>query len=142
MRAVASVQAVLLACALTSTLAMTTAARAEPSYPFLGTWVRSDRACTPTATRERTYTPKEVISSRSRCSIRRVAHGSGGYEVFERCERPGEKPAAISEIIRMTGPDTMVVVRQTTRLKLSRGLRYTRCGPVAAPAATPTVKPH
>ena len=134
MRPAGILWAALLACGV-----LASEAKAEPSYPFLGSWVRSDRACTPTATRERTYTAKEVVSSRTRCSVRRIAHGSGGYEVFERCERPGEKPANVSEVIRMTGADTMVVVRQTTRLKLSRGLRYTRCGPSnpTAPA-----KPH
>ena len=110
-----------------------TAGAAEASYPFMGSWVRSDRACTASPARERTYTAKEVISSRSRCSIRRVAHGSGGYELFERCERPNEKPVNVSEIIRMTGPDAMVLTRQTARLKLSRSLRFTRCAAVQPP---------
>lgn len=127
---------------LAGTLALCTGAAGatDPSYPFVGSWVRSDRTCTASAARERTYTPKEVVSSRSRCGIRRVAHGSGGYELFERCERAGERPANISEIIRMTGPDTMVLTRQTARLKLSRSLRFTRCAAASqSPAGT---KPH
>lgn len=121
-------------------LGSATVTAAETAYPFVGSWVRSDRACTASAARERTYTPKEVVSSRSRCTIRRVAHGTGGYELFERCERPGDKPATLSEIIRMTGPDTMVLTRQTARLKLSRGLRYTRCAAANQSPAGP--KPH
>lgn len=136
MRAAATVGAAL----LLGMAGLGIAAAAEATYPFVGSWVRSDRACSASAARERTYTAKEVVSSRSRCAIRRVAHGTGGYELFERCERPGDKPANISEIIRMTGPDTMVLTRQTARLKLSRSLRYTRC---AVAAQSPTgAKPH
>ena len=118
-----------------------TAAAADATYPFVGSWVRSDRTCTATSTRERTYTTREVVSSRSRCTIRRVAHGSGGYELFERCERPNERPVNISEVIRMTGPDAMVLTRQTARLKLSRSLRFTRCAP-APVAPSGGAKPH
>lgn len=111
-------------------LILGTAAEAapEPAYPFVGTWARADRSCSASALRERVYTAKDVTSSRGRCAIHRVAHGSGGYELFERCERPNEKPANISEIIRMTGPDTMVLTRRTARLKLSRSLHFNRCG--------------
>lgn len=108
---------------------------AETTYPFVGSWVRSDRSCSATPARERVYTAKEVVSPRSRCSIRRIAAGSGGFELFERCERPNEKPSHISEIIRMTGSDSMVLNRQTARLKLSRSLHFTRCAPAAAPGA-------
>ena len=120
---------------------VSSASAADVTYPFVGSWVRSDRTCTATSTRERTYTAREVVSTRSRCTIRRVAHGSGGYELFERCERPNERPVNISEVIRMMGPDTMVLTRQTARLKLSRSLRFTRCAP--APSTPPGgAKPH
>lgn len=123
------------------------AAAADPQYPFIGSWARSDRACSATGTRERTYSAHEVVSPRGRCSIRRVAHGSGGFELFERCERPNERPYNISEVIRMTGPDTMVLNRQVARLKLSRSLRFSRCQlaqPAAAPSKSPAAlsKPH
>lgn len=108
---------------------------AESAYPFLGAWVRADRVCSATSTRERIYTPHDVVSSRGRCTIRKVVTGSGStYELFERCERPNERAAPVRETIRMTGPDSMMLTRQTTRLKLSRSVRYTRC---AAPAAAP-----
>ena len=106
------------------------AAAPEPAYPFLGTWIRSDRACSVSTARERVYTVKDVTSSRGRCAIHRVAPGSGGYELFERCERPNEKPANVSEIIRMSGPDAMALTRRTARLKLSRSLHFNRCGEV------------
>ena len=109
-------------------------AATEPNYPFLGAWVRSDRSCSPTSTRERIYTPHDVTSSRGRCTIRKVAAGSGAtYEVFERCERPNERPGRVSEIIRMAGPDSMVLTRKTARLKLSRSIHFTRCPVPAAP---------
>jgi hypothetical protein len=111
---------------------------AEASYPFVGSWIRSDRSCVASPTRERVYTAKDVISNRSRCSIRRIASGSGGYQLFERCERPNEKPQNVNEIIRMTGPDSMVLTRQTARLKLSRSLHFTRCN---APPSSPTKQP-
>jgi hypothetical protein len=111
---------------------------AEPSYPFVGSWVRSDRSCSASATRERIYSARDVVSNRSRCTIRRIASGSGGYQLFERCERPNEKPFNVSEIIRMTGPDSMVLTRQTARLKLSRSLHFTRC---PTPPSSPTKQP-
>ena len=100
----------------------------EPGYPFVGNWIRSDRACAASTSRERVYTSKEVTSSRGKCAIRKVAHGSGGYELFERCERPNEKAANVSEIIRMAGPDALILTRRTARLKLSRSLHFNRCG--------------
>ena len=119
---------------------------ADPQYPFVGSWARSDRACSASGVRERTYSAREVVSPRGRCTIRRVAHGSGGFELFERCDRPGERPYNISEVIRMTGPDAMVLTRQTARLKLSRSLRFARCqaAPPAVPAKSPAAppKPH
>ncbi|MCW6509625.1 hypothetical protein [Lichenifustis flavocetrariae] len=112
---------------LTLSLGSGSALAADASYPFVGSWIRADRSCTASPTRERVYTARDVISNRSKCTIRRVASGSGGYELFERCDRQGEKPANISEVIRMTGPDSMVLTRQTARLKLSRSLHFTRC---------------
>jgi hypothetical protein len=108
---------------------------AEGAFPFIGAWVRADRVCSATSTRERVYTPHDVISSRGRCVVRKVVAGSGAsYELFERCERPNERSSMVREIIRMTGPDSMTLTRQTTRLKLSRSVRFTRC---AVPAANP-----
>ena len=49
------------------------------------------------------------------------------YELFERCERPNERSAPVRETIRMIGPDSMTLTRQTARLKLSRSVRFTRC---------------
>jgi hypothetical protein len=105
----------------------------EPTYPFVGSWVRSDRSCSASTSRERVYTARDVTSSRGKCAIRRVAHGSGGFEIFERCERPNEKSSNVSEIIRMTGADAMVVTRRTARLKLSRSLHFSRCTSAPAP---------
>ena len=109
---------------------------AESPYPFVGAWVRSDRLCSASSTRERVYTPRDVTSSRGRCVIRKIVAGSNAsFELFERCERPDEKPGRVSETIRMTGPDTMMLTRTTSRLKLSRSIRFTRCAvPVAKPA--------
>lgn len=107
---------------------------AEGPFPFLGAWVRSDRSCSPTSTRERIYTARDVTSSRGRCTIRKVAAGSGSsFELFERCERPNERPMQVSEIIRMNGPDSMTLTRRTARLKLSRSIHFTRCPVPAAP---------
>jgi hypothetical protein len=100
----------------------------EPAYPFVGTWIRSDRACSASTLRERVYTARDVTSNRGKCAISRVAHGSGGYELFERCERPNERPMNITEIIRMSGANAMTLTRRTARLKLSRSLHFNRCG--------------
>ena len=105
---------------------------AEPAYPFVGAWIRSDRQCSATSTRERIYTPREVIASRGRCFIRKIAAGANAtYELFEKCDRPSERTNRVSEIIRMMGPDSMVLTRKTARLKLSRSLHFTRCNIVA-----------
>lgn len=112
------------------------ATAAETIYPFFGAWVRADRVCSPTSTRERIYTPHDVTSSRGRCAIRKIVAGSNGtFEVFERCERPNERPTRVSETIRMTAPDSMMLTRQTARLKLSRSVHFNRCPvPVSKPA--------
>lgn len=101
---------------------------AEAPYPFEGAWVRSDRTCSATSTRERVYTARDVTSSRGRCTIRKVASGSGNsFELFERCDRPNERPSHVRETIQITGPTSMTLTRQTSRLKLSRSLRFTKC---------------
>lgn len=101
-------------------------------YPFVGAWVRADRTCSPTSTRERIYTGRDVISSRGRCVIHKVvAGGNATFELFEKCERPNERSGRIRETIRMMGQDGMTLTRQTTRLKLSRSVRFNRC-PVPA----------
>lgn len=106
---------------------------AEEHYPFVGAWIRSDRQCSATSTRERIYTPRDVVSSRGRCAIRKVAAGTGQtYELFEKCDRQTDRTNRVSEIIRMTGPDGMVLTRKTARLKLSRSIRFNRC-PLPAP---------
>lgn len=74
------------------------------------------------------------MSNRSKCVIRKIVSGSGEFELFERCERPNEKPFTVSETLRMTGSDSMTLTRQTARLKLSRSLRFARC-------STPPVAP-
>ncbi len=107
---------------------------ADPTYPFIGSWIRADRSCAASPTRERVYTAKDVVSNRSKCTVRKIVSGSGAFELFERCERPNEKPYTVNETIRMTGSDSMTLIRQTARLKLSRSLRFTRC-------ATPPVAP-
>ena len=133
-----SAQALRLAFALISGVWLTGAQAAEQTYPFLGAWIRSDRVCTPSSTRERIYTPHEVTSSRGRCTIRKISAGSNStFELFERCERPNERPSRISEIIRMTGADAMELTRQSARLKLSRKIRFTRC---SVPAVSKPVK--
>lgn len=110
------------------------AGAAEGPFPFLGAWVRSDRSCSPTSTRERIYSARDVTSSRGRCTIHKVAAGSGSsFELFERCERPNERPMQVSEVIRMTGPDSMMLTRRTARLKLSRSVHFTRCPVQATP---------
>jgi hypothetical protein len=107
---------------------------AEPGYPFEGTWVQADHACAPGITRVRTYTAKDVTSPRGRCTIRRIASGSGAYELFEECRH--ERSGLVTETIRMTSPDSMVLRRQLVRLKIPRQQRFTRCS-AAAPAAQP-----
>lgn len=111
---------------------------ADSSYPFEGSWVRADRTCSATSTRERIYTARDVTSSRSKCMIRKVAAGSGNvFELFERCERPNERPSPVRETIQITGPSSMTLTRQTARLKLSRSLRFTKCPAVQGSAPKP-----
>lgn len=110
------------------------AAKAEPSYPFEGTWIKADRVCGPASTRVRTYTAREVVSSRSRCSIRRIASGSGSFELLEECHR-GDRPQTVTETLRMLSPNSMTLRRQLVRLKIPRTIRYSRCTVAAPPLA-------
>ena len=113
---------------------------AEPSYPFEGSWVRVNRSCTANAPHAKTYTAREVTSSTAHCGIRKVAAGSGQFEIFEDCRR-GERPGNFTETIRMLGPDLMVVRRQAARLKIARPLRFTRCTIAAPNVPRPAVAP-
>lgn len=108
------------------------AAAPETPYPFEGTWARADRPCTPKTTLIRTYTAHDVISSLSHCSVRRIASGSGGFELLEDCHQGSTRPQKVTEVIRMTTPDSMVLKRQIVRLKIPRPVRYNRCT-IAAP---------
>lgn len=113
--------------------------QADPAYPFEGTWIRADRACTPTAVRSRVYTAKEVTSPRGHCAIRRVTTGSGVFELLEECRR-NDRPMTVTETIRLTSPDSMTLKRQVSRLKIPRQLRYARCTPAATTPPTGAVK--
>ena len=132
------------AAALAAALGCASPLRAEPSYPFEGTWVRANRACTAAAPLARTYTAREVTGANTHCAFRKVASGGGQFEIFEDCRR-ADHPGNFTETIRMAGPDAMVVRRQRTRLKIARPLRYIRCS-IAAPASGPApvrpVAPH
>ena len=73
----------------------------------------------------RTYTARELIFRRALQS-RKVAFGSGEWELFEECRRPRafrqsdrENPHA------RPGPDDGEA--QVVRLKIPRGRRFTRC---------------
>ena len=112
---------------------------AETPYPFEGTWLGAEHACTPTATRTRTYTSKDVVSALGHCAIRRIAAGSGSFELREECRR-NDRLVNVTEIIRITSPDSMVLRRQLMRLKIPRPIRFVRCT-IAAPA-TPSSGPH
>ena len=131
---------VVTAALLAGTALFATASRAaEQSYPFEGTWVKADRICSPTAPNTRTYTAHELIVSGGHCSLRKVAFGSGEWELFEECHRP-ERPGTVTERIRMLGQDAILVKWQVVRLKIARGRRYTRCtiaGPKPAPDKPP-----
>lgn len=133
-----TVAALALACAL-SGVAAPVARAADASYPFEGTWVRANRACTAAAPLARTYTAREVTSAGGHCSIRKVAAGAGQFEIFEDCRRT-DHPGTFTETIRMSGPDAMVMQRQRTRLKIARPLRFIRCT-IAAPAGAPAKPP-
>jgi hypothetical protein len=105
---------------------------AETPLPFVGTWIRADRVCSATAVEVRIYTPKEVTSLRSHCSIRRIASGSGAFELLEDCHH-NDRPTRVTEIIRMTSPDSLTLKRQMSRLKIPRSIHFIRCT-IAAPA--------
>ncbi|WP_131195472.1 hypothetical protein [Lichenihabitans psoromatis] len=106
---------------------------ADASYPFVGTWIRADRVCSATAIDVRIYTAKEVTSSRSHCTIRRVASSANTFELLEECRR-GERHGSVTETIRMTSPDSMMLRRQYSRLKIPRSVRYARCNAASIPA--------
>ncbi len=109
---------------------------AEPNYPFEGTWVNATRVCTAAAPIVRTYTAHEVTFRTGRCGFRKVAMGSGQFEIFEECHR-AERPGNFTEIIRMLGPDVMQVRRQAARLKIARSQRFVRCSAAAPGASKP-----
>ena len=112
---------------------------AEAIYPFEGSWVVANRACTAGSPHIRIYTQHEVTSRGGRCSFKKVASGSGLFEIFEDC-RHSERPGDYTETIRMIGPDAMQMKRQAGRLKIARGSRYLRCtiaGSGAKPASAP-----
>ena len=131
---------------LSALVACATGARAaEPIYPFEGSWVAANRACVAGSPHVRIYTPHEVTSRSGRCSIKKVASGSGLFEIFEDC-RHSERPGDYTETIRMIGPDAMQMKRQSGRLKIARGVRYLRCaaGGLAtkpSPSLPPLKKP-
>ena len=117
---------------------------AEPAYPFEGSWIAANRACTAGSPHLRIYTQHEVTSRGGRCSFKKVASGSGLFEIFEDC-RHSERPGDYTETIRMIGPDAMQMKRQAGRLKIARGSRYLRCslaspGP-KLPSSPPPRKP-
>lgn len=134
--ALAMIGAMLLSSASASAAAP---AMADPHYPFEGTWIRADRVCTPKAPLVRTYTTREVISSRSRCVIRRVVGGTGSFDLVEEC-RHNDRPMTVTESIRMLSPDMMSLKRHELRLKIPRAVRFARCN--AAPPATGPNRPH
>lgn len=105
-------------------------ARADQPLPFEGTWVRADRVCTAGAA-SRTYTARTLVTPAGRCTLRKIAFGGGEFEIFEDCHR-SERAGSVTEKIRMTGPDTMILKYQVSRLKIPRGRRFARC-PAAAP---------
>ena len=117
---------------------------AEPAYPFEGSWIVANRACTAGSPHLRIYTQHEVTSRSGRCSFKKVASGSGLFEIFEDC-RHSERPGDYTETIRMIGPDAMQMKRQSGRLKIARGSRYLRCsvaGPgTKLPSSPPPRKP-
>ena len=112
-------------------LGATASSGAEQPYPFEGTWVRADRICSASSPNTRTYTAREVVFPSGHCMLRKVAFGSGEWELFEDCHRP-EHQGNIREKIRMLGPDTILVKRQVVRLKIPHGRRFARCS-LAAP---------
>lgn len=114
--------------------------RAEQSFPFDGTWVRADRVCSANAPSARTYTPRELVLANGRCALRKVAFGSGEWELFEDCRRP-EHQGRVTEKIRILGPDMILIKQQVVRLKIPRGRRFARCNLAGAPKPAPTPPP-
>jgi hypothetical protein len=126
---------------LMMTGALSGALAAEP-YPFEGTWILPQHPCVAGSMHLRTYTAREVVSPRGKCSIRRIAQGSGAFELMEECRHDG-RPSTETETIRMTSPDSLLLKRQISRLKIPRQIRYARCNvPAAAPAAPPPSQPR
>ncbi len=113
---------------------------ADVDYPFEGTWIRADRMCSIKATLVRTYTEREVLSSRSRCQIRRVVgNAASGFDLVEEC-RHNDRRMTVTESIRMLTPDMMTLRRHEFRLKIPRAIRFARCT-IAAPVPGPN-RPH
>lgn len=131
----ARTRCVILAAAVLSCAGAALAAGDQP-YPFEGTWVRADRICTAQAPLARTYTTHELVTQSGRCTLRRVAFGSGEFELFEDCRRT-ERPGDAVERIRMIGPDALVLKHQVNRLKIPRGRRYARCTAAAPKPPAP-----
>ena len=113
---------------------------AEPLYPFEGSWVAANRVCVAGSPHVRIYTQHEVTSRSGRCSIKKVASGSGLLEIFEDC-RHSERPGDYTETIRMIGPDAMQMKRQSGRLKIARNARYLRCTAAAPGSKLPSPPP-
>ena len=135
-RAVLAVAAVIVLASAAGRPAAASPVVPEPSYPFIGTWVRADRACTAAAPHVRTYTARDVSSSSGRCTFRKVVSESGHWELSEDCRRP-ERSGAMTETIRMLSPDVLLLKRQTSRLKIPRGRRFVRCTIAAPTVAAP-----
>lgn len=130
------------AAALAGALIVSTAGlRAEQPYPFEGTWIRADRICSSNPPSARTYTARELSLPNGHCTLRRVAFGSGEWEVFEECRR-GEHQGSLTERIRMLGPDSMMIKQQVVRLKIPRGHRFTRCTMAAPQKLAPSGPAH
>ncbi len=124
----------LLAAAAPAPQPVATPPAAPVGYPFEGTWIRADRPCMPHATLVRTYTPRDVTSSRSHCAIRRIVANSATFELLEDCHR---NPPKVTETIRMFSPDLMALKRQVVRLKIPRAIRYARCTAAAPGSGRP-----
>ena len=127
--------------AITLTFLTGASQAADGPYPFEGNWIRADRSCSASAARERIYTAHDVVATRGRCTIRKIAKSGTSFELFERCDRPNERASSVREVIRMTGPDAMVLNRQTARLKISRSLHFARCVAPAVPPKAAVSKP-
>ena len=117
-------------------LAAGPARAAETAYPFEGSWVQTTHPCIAGSVHLRTYTAREVVSSRGRCSIRRIAQGAGAFEVQEDCRHDG-RADRVTETIRVPSSDVMVLRRQEVRLKIPRAVHYARCTAPVTPATAP-----